>query len=52
MPDYNPKKAECERHLDIYITSDGKRKWCSKCGKIIKTYEDEKKIKRTHDEGC
>jgi hypothetical protein len=52
MPDYKPKESECERHLDIHIIKDSRDKWCGKCGKIIKTYEDERKIKRTHDEGC
>lgn len=51
MPDLKPHVEECEEHLedDIYWL-DG-IKHCLRCGKEIKTFEDEQKIKRTHDEG-
>jgi hypothetical protein len=52
MPDFKPNEQECEKHLDVYIYSDDGVKWCANCGKIIRNYEDERKIKRTHDEGA
>lgn len=51
MPNLNSRASECRKHLDVYICFDNGVKWCSKCGKIIKTYEDEMKIKVTQGEG-
>lgn len=52
MPDLHPTKPECDAHLDTDIVVFDRLKYCMKCGKEIKTMEDNNKIKRTHDEGA
>jgi len=52
MPDFKPKAKECEDHLEDSIYWIEKTKYCSDCGKEIKTITDENKIKRTHDIGA